>query len=288
VRKTSSKELNGDYQGYLPQRLLVVCEELNLGMGLTAYNNLKDLITSDTATVNEKHLRHREWQTYATFAFLTNRPLPILVEETDRRFFYIDSPAEKRDDNYYRQFSAWWPKSLGVIRSYLDSIDLSTFNPFASPPMTASKLQLIEGSRSELVQDLALAIEQREGCFDRDIVTLNQVVEQLGADARGKSKTQIQKALKEVGAVPLGQQRVFGTGRASTWVVRNLDYWLFADAAYRAEEFQRTTGIFAMLDGTGIGVAHASQWPADPELLFPSKPQHLFRILWNPDYFCPA
>jgi hypothetical protein len=288
VRKTSSKELNGDYQGYLPERLLVVCEELNLGMGLTAYNNLKDLITSDTATVNEKHLRHREWTTYATFAFLTNRPLPILVEETDRRFFYIDSPAEKRDEAYYREFAAWWPNNLGVIRSYLESIDLSKFNPFASPPMTASKLQLIEGSRSELAQDLAIAIEQREGCFDRDVVTLNQVVQQLGSGARGKSVAQIQKALKELGAVALGQQRVFGAGRASTWVIRNLDYWLFADAADRAEELQRSTGMFAMLDGTHIGVVHASQWQGDPELLFPPKPQHLVRILWNPDYFCAA
>jgi hypothetical protein len=279
ARKTTSKELNSDYQGYLPERLLVVCEELNLGMGLTAYNNLKDLITADTAIINEKHLRHREWPVYATFAFLTNRPMPILVEETDRRFFYIDSPAEKRDAAYYREFAAWWPKNLGVIRSYLDSIDLSKFNPFANPPMTASKLQLIAGSRSELAQDLAIAIEQREGCFDRDVVTLNQVVQHLGLGARGKSVTQIQKALKELGAVALGQQRVLGAGRASTWVIRNLDYWLFADAADRAEELQRSTGMLALLDGLPIGVTHASQWPADPELLFPPKPKHLVRIL---------
>jgi hypothetical protein len=35
---------------------------------MTAYNNLKDLITADTAIINEKHLRHREWPVYATFA----------------------------------------------------------------------------------------------------------------------------------------------------------------------------------------------------------------------------
>lgn len=36
VRKTTSKELSSDYQGYLPGHLLVVCEELNLGMGARA------------------------------------------------------------------------------------------------------------------------------------------------------------------------------------------------------------------------------------------------------------
>lgn len=288
VRKTTSKELTGNYQGYLPERLLVVCEELSLGMGLTAYNDLKDLITSSTAIVNEKHLRQREWDTYATFVFLTNRPVPILVEEADRRIFYIDSPAKKQDQTYYVEFCAWWECHLGVIRTYLDSIDLTKFNPFANPPMTASKLQLIEGSRSELAQDLAIAINERQGCFDRDIVTLDEVVHELGASVRGKSKAQVQKALKEVDARPQGQQRVFGTARANLWSIRNSNYWTLASHPDRAAELKRSVGAFAMLDGTGIEAAHASEWPADPELLFPPKPKDLVRIMWNPDYDRPA
>lgn len=271
VRKTTSKELSSDYQGYLPGHLLVVCEELNLGMGAKTYNDLKDMITADTALVNEKHLRQRQWPVFATFVFLSNLPLPILVEETDRRIFYIDSPAQRRAPTYYNDFVAWWQAHLGVIRNHLDSIDLSEFNAHENPPVTASKLNLIAGSRSELAQDLALAIRERQGCFDRDIVTLEQVGFELGQWARTKTKVQLTKALKEVGALPLGQQRVTN-GRASLWVIRNVDYWALADTAVRAEELQQQVGIFAGLDGTGIELAHIYEWPADPTFLFLPNP----------------
>ena len=265
VRKTTSKELAGDYQGYLPGHLLVVCEELNLGVGARAYNDLKDMITGDTATVNEKHLRQRQWPIYATFVLLSNLPVPIFVEETDRRIFYIDSPAQRRDPIHYKDFAAWWQANLGVIRNYFDGIDLSAFNPHEAPPVTVSKLALIAGSRSELAQELAMVIYDRQGCFDRDIVTLDQVVWELGSVARGKTKVQVAKALKEVGALALGQQRVGNAGRASIWAIRNANYWALADAATRAEELHRQgSGIFSTLDGTGIEVLHLSEFPGNP------------------------
>lgn len=267
VRKTTSKELGGDYQGYLPQTLLVVCEELNLGVGAKTYNDLKDMITSDTALVNEKHLRQRIWPTYATFVFLTNLPVPIQIEQTDRRLFYIDSPAERREPEYYKTFAAWWQANLGVIRDYLDRVDLETFNPYEAPPMTASKERLIADSRSELAQDVALAIRERQGCFDRDLVTLDQVLLELGLFGRGMSKMQVSKALKEAGARSLGQQRVGVAGRASLWAVRNTEYWEFADSEARSAELERTPGIFALLDGTGIDVVHLNLWRGDPALL---------------------
>lgn len=268
VRKTTSKELASDYQGYLPQRLLVVCEEMNLGMGAKAYNDMKDLITADRALVNEKHMRQREWPIFATFAFLSNLHQPLMVEVNDRRIFYINSPAERREPEYYKNFAAWWQANLGVIRHYLDGIDLAGFNPHAAPPMTASKLGLIAGSRSELVQELALAIAERHDCFDRDLVTLSQVAASFRLAGRPPSRSQLVKALGELGAVPLGQRRVGGDGRASLWAIRNGDYWLFADAEVLGQELKSPTGMFAALDGSGIEVVHMSRWPADPALLF--------------------
>jgi hypothetical protein len=268
VRKTTSKELASDYQGYLPQRLLVVCEEMNLGMGAKAYNDMKDLITANTALVNEKHMRQREWPVYATFAFLSNLHQPLMIEANDRRIFYIDSPAERRDPEYYKNFAAWWQANLGVIRHYLNGIDLEGFNPHEAPPITASKRGLIAGSRSEFAQELALAITERHDCFDRDLVTLSQASVSLRLAGRQPSRSQLVRALGEVGAVPLGQRRVGGDGRASLWAIRNVDYWMFADADVLGQELTSATGMFAVLDGTGIEVVHMSRWPADPALLF--------------------
>lgn len=267
VRKTTSKELAGDYQGYLPQRLLVVCEEMNLGMGAKAYNDMKDLITADRALVNEKHMRQREWPVFATFVFLSNLHQPLMVEADDRRIFYIDSPAERREPMYYKKFAEWWQASLSVIRHYLDGIDLQEFNPHEAPPVTASKVGLIAGSRSELAQELALAISERQDCFDRDLVTLSQVSVSLRLAGRPPSNPQLAKALLELGALRLGQRRVGGDGRGSLWVIRNFDYWPFADPELLGQELKSATGMFAELDGTGIEVAHFYRWPADPALL---------------------
>lgn len=266
ARKTTSTELDSDYQGFLPGRLLIVCEELNLGKGLRTYNNLKDLITGTTAVVNEKFLRQRIWPNFATFVFLTNIDNPILIEDRDRRFFYIDSPAGRREPAYYTEFDAWWRANLGVIRHHLDQIDLSDFHPFGPPPMTQAKQQLIECSRSELAQDLALAIADRIHVFDRDIVTLDQVIFALGGIARGKSRQQITKALQEIGAVPMGQHRVAGNTRASLWVIRNTQLWPYLTAQERAEEFARSSGLFAQFDLAGITVAHADVWSDDVPL----------------------
>ncbi|MBC9033014.1 bifunctional DNA primase/polymerase [Sphingomonas sp. JC676] len=263
ARKTTSSELESAYQGFLPGHLLIVCEELNVGKGHKIYNDLKDLITGETALVNEKFLRQRIWPNYATFVFLTNLDVPILIEDKDRRFFYIDSPASRRDPGYYAEFSAWWRSNLGVIRYHLDQVDLFAFEPFAPPPVTASKLRLAENSRSELTQDLALAISDRVGVLDRDIVTLDQVTYELGHIARLKSRKQLTKALQEVGGIPLGQQRTVGNARASVWAVRNGGLWPFLTPQERAEEFGRATGAFAQFDAPGIVVAHAEHWDGD-------------------------
>ena len=287
MRKTNSKELKGDYQGYLAGHLLVVCEELNLGMGLSVYNDLKDLLTDDTALINEKFLRQRQQNTYATFVFLTNRPVPLLIEETDRRIFFIDSPAEKRDADYYVTFSAWWRTHLGVIRYFLDQIDLVGFNEHSAPPMTAAKQKLIERSRSELAQDLELLIEQRAGYFERDIVTHDEVVHELGHLARGKTRVQISKALTEIGAVSLGQHRVPGRSRQSLWCIRNMKFWPFVDPTQRAQEYLQATGMLSLFNDAGLEVMDASWWPAEGALLFPPKPSNLVRLQRNPDYDWP-
>lgn len=287
VRKTNSKELKGDYHGYLSGHLLVVCEELNLGMGLSVYNDLKDLLTADTAVINEKFLRQREQNTYATFVFLTNRPVPLLIEDTDRRIFFIDSPAEKRDPDYYVAFFAWWRSHLGVIRYFLDHIDLVGFNEHSAPPMTAAKQKLIERSRSELAQDLELLIEQRVGYFDRDVVTHDEVMHELGHLVRGKTRVQISRALTEIGAVSLGQHRVPGRPRQSLWCIRNTKFWPFVDPTQRAQEFLQTTGMLSLFDDAGLEVMDACWWPAEGALLFPPKPSDLVRLQRNPDYDWP-
>lgn len=263
VRKATPQEIASDYQGYLPQTLLVLVEEMNFGAGHKTYNSVKDMITGDTFTVNEKHLRQRQWPIYASFVFFSNLDQPLLVEANDRRIYYVDSPAQPRGDQYYVEFAAWWSENLGVIRGYLDSIDLESFNPHKPPPMTDAKLALIAGSKSELAQDLEWAMQERQGVFDRDLVKLEHVMLQFD---RKWSERALSKALKEAGVVHLGQQRVGGR-RLSLWAVRNANYWRFVHKdAWQNELESLDGGMFAFLEGTGMEAAHVTS-SSDPAAL---------------------
>lgn len=271
VRKTTTEEMNSSYQAYVKETLLVVVEELNWGFGPTAYNNLKELITGDVARVNEKYLPQRDWPNHASFAFLTNIQAPIMIEEHDRRIFYINSPAEPKSKEYYGSFARWWKSNLQTIRWYMDLVDLSTFDPYAPPPMTVAKRDLIVDSSDDLTIELATMIELRKGPFGRDIVTLDEVASLLGPLMRFKSQRELRRALTNLGAKPLGQQRVSGTWigevfadapkRESLWAIRHVSFWEDSIAVERAREFGRTVGMLAAFDAELMPVIHGKRWP---------------------------
>ncbi|MCJ2186667.1 bifunctional DNA primase/polymerase [Novosphingobium beihaiensis] len=241
-RQTSSREMQGNFEGWIKENTVLYCPELNIGTGLSTYNELKELITADDLVVNEKHLKPRRWNIYSTMIFTTNLAVPMLIEADDRRIFMIDSPAQPRPDGYYREFASWWQENLGVIRHFLDNVDLSDFNSHAPAPMTDAKRQLIRRSANPLVQDLAHIIAERKGLLCRDIVTIEEVVYELNG-GRVSERT-IANALKQLGGISLGQQRT-AKGRKSLWVIRNQGLWLKFTSAARAQEFENAGGVFA-------------------------------------------
>lgn len=261
VRKTTSKEINSEYQGYVPQKLLIVCEEFSLGTGRNAYNDLKDLITGTSSLVNEKHLRQREWTNHAIFVFLTNLETPILIEDKDRRFHFSNAAETKRSPEYFTEFVAWWKANLGVIRAYLDGVDLSAFNPHAPPPMTEAKARLIESSKSDLAHEIMMAISKRDGPFSCDVSTLEDIQRYLGTH-RSHGVRALKRALEEVGGYGIGQHRLPGkSGRASLWVIRNFDYWRYIPGREAADEYCRLVGGLVHYDIPGFTVLHHSLMP---------------------------
>lgn len=278
VRKTTTDEVASQFQGFIKETLLVILEELNWGVGPTGYNRLKDIITSDVAVVNEKFMPVRHWPNLATLVILTNIRTPLILEDKDRRIFYIDSPATKREPQYYAEFANWWRENIGVIRAFFDTIDIDEFRPHAEPPMTAAKQALIEDGREDLVKELADLVAERVGVFNRDLVTFEEIEGELGNSMRGKSKTQLKNALRALGADSCGQHRVeakwlggFLHGaptRVSLWAIRNTEFWQVAGAQDRAEEYSREEGRFASWHGLPIGIRHIKDWPVDPRFLF--------------------
>jgi len=271
-RKATSEELASQYQSYLDGKLLVVVEELDLGSGLRVYNKLKDVITAEQSPMRKLYENTREIENFSTFFFLSNLDVPLIIEPSDRRFHVIQSPAQKRDPGYWTEFNDWWRCSLGIIRWYLDQVDLGGFDRFAPPPMTDAKAALIARGRNPVVQDLLEMIEDRTWPFHVDIVTRQQVQEGLRRRHPQIRRSQVDAALDDIGAFCLGQHRlppgikgVLGNTaeKPTLWAIRHHNFWQAADPIERAAEYladqSRLDGIPVLPEE--IGLLPMSRYP---------------------------
>ncbi len=239
TRKTNSEEMDSAYQSYLADTLLVILEELNLGSGIGVYNRLKDMITGTTAVINEKYVKQREVPNFANFVFLSNLDAPLLIEQGDRRFFVIETPAEPRSADYWTSFHAWWRSNLGVVKAFFDSIDVADFQPKAIPPMTPAKERLKKQSATPLAHALQEVIEERPWPISRGVCTLAEIRTALRrAGFKDASSPRIATALLEIGCVALGQVRLSDGSRPSSWALFDIASWKEASSADIRDAFE--------------------------------------------------
>lgn len=252
-RSTTSEEMNGGWHYFVEGKILVVLEEMNLGAGPTIYNKLKDFITGETVSVNKKGQDIRVVPNFSNLVCFSNLPNPILIEQDDRRFFVIDSPAVRRDSDYYREFNGWWRENIGVIMSFFHSVDLARFDPMAPPPETEAKERLKVVSRPPLEQELSLMMEDEEGPFARDVGTLSEVKTALDRNMR-YTEPAIRQALVNLGCKKLKQIRGAGRwdhtppfsiwineaqARPSLWAFKNSEHWELEDDESLRKEHSR-------------------------------------------------
>lgn len=267
-RKASSEDLESQFNSYIEGTLLVLVEEINLGAGgRKTYNKLKDLITGVTVPMRRLYQDTRDVRNCANFVFLTNLDRPILMEGPDRRYFVLNSTAEPRKPDYYAEFNGWWRANLGVIRHYLDQVDLTEFNPLAPPPMTLAKAQLIQGSETPVVQELRAMLDERDPPFHVDVLTYQQIAEAVQRRLPKMSRNAIEDALREIRALPLGQHRLpkptsmtwrfhGQSDRPSLWAVRNQSFWEAATKKECVEEYLAEEGRLTDLPELPAGFAY--------------------------------
>jgi hypothetical protein len=268
TRKTTSDEMESQFQEYIGSAIMVFVEEVNFGQGFNSYNKVKDLITGETAVVNRKFVAASEQRNFMNFVLLSNMDAPIFIEPSDRRFFVVKSPATKRDGEFWSSFHLWLKESAGVIRWFLEDLDLSAFNPNEAPPMTQAKLDLIEASRDPLSQDLTTMIASRRWPFSRDVFSVGEVQQSLSHTHWSVKNSKLLAALRSVGCERLGQFRTHGEWlgnggiqpvfieradtRVSLWSCGNVDYWGAADPSEIVAEYERQHGAMVSFDNPPV------------------------------------
>lgn len=157
------------YNEWQSNSLLVVVDEAKeTASGLTswqvrsnAYEHLKTVVDPATRNlhIKRKGVKNTRERTYASIFIATNHADAFVIPANDRRIAVLENgqpmPAE-----YWAAFHAWRrdKANIGAFVAALKQIDLSAYNPYIAPPMTAAKAEMVEAGASDLDRAFAAAL----------------------------------------------------------------------------------------------------------------------------------
>jgi Bifunctional DNA primase/polymerase, N-terminal/Family of unknown function (DUF5906) len=193
--------LKHDYLYGMGNCQVLVIDELMQSGRLEVANKLKPWITQDRVRAQEKHQPFAPVRTPYLVLATSNFDVPIYARDDDRRWFIVRTTSERRPASYYVDLFGNGLAEAAAFKGWLLRRDLSGFNAGGKAPMTAGKLELIEGSRTPLADEIARMTD--EGTALRPVMTLSGIVTALvhrDVVARGKvGDRQVIDALRAVG-----------------------------------------------------------------------------------------
>ena len=171
VRDLVNEDLQDDYGDWMMSHELLVVEELKTDDRYRMMRRLKAMITQPTVRV--RMMRVTGFEVYNRFNFLmfTNEETALAIDEHDRRYFVIDSPAIPRPAEYYRAlFQDWLPECGPAMLHYFLSREITHINPDAEAPMTEGKREMIQASKSALENYVEVGVARCEAPFHADVI----------------------------------------------------------------------------------------------------------------------
>lgn len=143
-------ELEDKFNDWGSRKLMIVGDEVCTRQEVMHHKGRgKALITGTTIQINPKNLPRRQERNHANFVFLSNEIQPLALDNSDRRYLVIFTPPA-RERAFYQRMRQWFEDDgPAAVYDYLLHYDCSDFDPFAPPPLTDSKRDLIDlGLRS--------------------------------------------------------------------------------------------------------------------------------------------
>ncbi len=141
-------ELEDKFNDWRSQKCFVIGDEVSSRAELVHNKNrLKGLITSSTVQINPKGLPRREEKNCMNIAFLSNELQPLALDNSDRRYFVVYTPA-RRETEFYDRVRIWLENNgVSHLYHYLLHYDTFDFDPYKAAPETNAKIALVELNR---------------------------------------------------------------------------------------------------------------------------------------------
>lgn len=157
----------GRFNSFVKSVILRISEARDLEVSrYQFYDNTKIYMASppDVLRCDEKNLREHYVSNVCGVIITTNYKTDgIYLPADDRRHYVAWSERNKDsfDDTYWADMWEWY-KSGGFedIAAYLNSVDLSNFNPKAPPPKTPAFWDIVDANRAPEDSDLSQIVEE--------------------------------------------------------------------------------------------------------------------------------
>lgn len=137
-KASKSEHIVGRFSAHLADKLLLVAEESFFAGSHADIGTLKDLITSNTVTIEAKFVGAFEMRSCHRICMLTNSEWAVPATEDERRFFVLDVGEDRMQDTAY--FGAIDRELRGgglrALLTLLQKLDISTVN-LRKVPQTA-------------------------------------------------------------------------------------------------------------------------------------------------------
>ena len=221
--------LRNGYNGVLAGKVLAIVDEIDEGNSQRKYQiqqELKQLITEETRTINPKYVRqHRECNCCRMLIF-SNSPAALPLEDDDRRIYVVECEDQPKEPDYYAALYGLRDDTMFIasVAQLLTQRDISRFAPGQRPPVTPAKAALLDRCRSEAEHTLHSVV----AAWPVDIITNEELHELMGEHCpKGAA---LRYALDRAGIVRVrdwkGTQSGFGTRpKVTAYALRNASTW---------------------------------------------------------------
>jgi hypothetical protein len=137
--KSPENDVFAKFNSALARKLVVKFEEADFKTNKENASKLKGLITEIEVQIEKKNKDPINLNNLTNIVMTTNNDVPVVLEETDRRFVLIQASSEKRTDTEFwkrihcGEKNIHLPEVCSAYHHYLLHKDISTFDPKDRP-----------------------------------------------------------------------------------------------------------------------------------------------------------
>jgi len=220
-RTLAGKTSQSQYNEWRTNSLLVTVDEAQDQDGASrwasrnnAYEALKDIVDPGEKMIQvvRKTIGNTQGISYASLIVATNHSDALVIPTKDRRFAVLEN-GRPQSEEYWRMFHAWMRDAQNIAAFVHDVLqtDLAGYSPHIAPPMTRSKLDMIDAGASDLdrvVTDVMATMPGRVAVKDQFFLHIEDYLSRNAIELHEDWRKTAEMVFRRKTRKPIGNERV--------------------------------------------------------------------------------